>query len=166
MTGIATGSCSALHSGTFLQVFGLKGEYVVDERVWITKGHHPTLMPFALSMKSDKVICVVRNPIDSIISLANIILTMSHAGVVNFDFPTLYPEWWDYWVRNYTIKQANHFDIQMRQTIKENINPIYIVRYEDLCSNLKPELTGMMKFLLDIDDLSGTNIERLIDQIQ
>ena len=49
-TGIATGSCSALHSGTFLQIFGLKGEYVIDERVWITKAHHPILLPKVLSM--------------------------------------------------------------------------------------------------------------------
>lgn len=39
------------------------------------------------------------------------------------------------------------------------------MRYEDLCTNPTEELTGMMKFLLDLDDLSGTNMERRINQI-
>jgi hypothetical protein len=41
--GIATGSSGSLHTGTYLQLNGLKGQYVVDERVWITKSHHPAL---------------------------------------------------------------------------------------------------------------------------
>lgn len=47
-TGIATGSTGSLHTGTFLQVNGLKGQYVADERVWITKAHHPCLQPKVL----------------------------------------------------------------------------------------------------------------------
>lgn len=42
-TGIATGSSGSLNTGTFLQFNGLKGQYVADERVWITKSHHPSL---------------------------------------------------------------------------------------------------------------------------
>ncbi len=60
------------------------------------------------------MICVVRNPIDSIISWANLCLTMSHSGVVKFDVTTQYPEWWDFWVRNYAQKQAKYFEILMR----------------------------------------------------
>jgi len=48
--------------------------------------------------------------------------------------------------------------------VKENKNPIYIVRYEDLISNREAELTGVMKFLLEMDDLSGTNVERRIKE--
>jgi hypothetical protein len=78
--GIATGSSGSLHTGTYLQLNGLKGQYVVDERVWITKSHHPALQPKVLNFESDKVLCVVRNPLDSIISTANLANTMSHSA--------------------------------------------------------------------------------------
>lgn len=39
------------------------------------------------------------------------------------------------------------------------------MRYEDLILNKERELTGLFKFLLDMDDLAGTNIERRIQQV-
>jgi hypothetical protein len=69
-TGIATGSTGSLNTGTLLQYNGLKGQRVCDDRVWITKAHHPTFVPNVLTFQSDKVLCVVRNPLDVIISYA------------------------------------------------------------------------------------------------
>ena len=54
----------------------------------------------------------------------------------------------------------------LKHCTKDGKNPIYIVRYEDLCLNPVEELTGMMKFLLDLDDLTGTNMERRIQQLE
>lgn len=48
--------------------------------------------------------------------------------------------------------------------VRDNKNPIYIVRYEDLMSNREAELIGVMKFLLEMEDLSGTNVERRIKE--
>jgi hypothetical protein len=53
----------------------------------------------------------------------------------------------------------------LRHCNKEGRNPIYIVRYEDLVSNPKPELEGIMKYLLDLDDLTGTNAQRRVDEV-
>lgn len=39
------------------------------------------------------------------------------------------------------------------------------MRYEDLVSNPKPELEGIMKYLLDLDDLTGTNAQRRVDEV-
>jgi len=39
------------------------------------------------------------------------------------------------------------------------------VRFEDLCDENIPELTSMMKFTLEMNDLSGTNMERRINAI-
>lgn len=50
----------------------------------------------------------------------------------------------------------------MNACINEKKNPIHIVRYEDLCDAPMPELTSMMKFCLDLNDLTGTNMERRI----
>jgi len=79
-TGIATGSTGSLNTGTFLKFNGLKGQFVCDERVWITKAHHPSLQPRILNFESDKVLCVVRNPFDSILSFATLCNVMSHAA--------------------------------------------------------------------------------------
>jgi hypothetical protein len=98
-TGIATGSTGSLNTGTYLQFNGLKGQYVMDERVWITKAHHPSLQPGILNFASDKVLCVVRNPLDSIISFATLANTMSHSAEVEYEYHLAYPEWWDWWVR-------------------------------------------------------------------
>jgi hypothetical protein len=48
ITGIATGSDMVMKHGPnlSLQCTGLKGEGVVDERVWITKTHYPMTFPF------------------------------------------------------------------------------------------------------------------------
>ena len=41
ITGIATGSSVSLHTATSLQLMGLLGEGMADDRVWIVKSHHP-----------------------------------------------------------------------------------------------------------------------------
>lgn len=83
-TGIATGSAGSLNTGTFLQFNGLKGQFVADERVWITKAHHPSLQPSTIVFESDKVLCVVRNPLDSIISFSTLCNTMSHSANLEY----------------------------------------------------------------------------------
>jgi hypothetical protein len=54
----------------------------------------------------------------------------------------------------------------VRHCTVEGLNPIYIVRYEDLCLEPAEELEGMMKFLLDLDSLEGTNAARRIEQLK
>jgi hypothetical protein len=46
--------------------------------------------------------------------------------------------------------------------VVEKRNPIYFVRYEDLILNKEVELTELFKFLLEMNSLEGTNIERRI----
>lgn len=48
ITGVTTGATVSLHTSTSLQCMGLKGEAIVDERVWVVKAHHPALMPGVL----------------------------------------------------------------------------------------------------------------------
>ena len=165
VTGISTGATVQLHTSTSLQCMGLKGEQIVDDRTWIIKAHHPSLLPMATKFASDKVICCVRNPLDVILSFASLSNTMSHSANPEFDYATDYPEWWAWWVKTQAITHAKYFEILLRHCTKEGKNPIYICRYEDLVSDSKKELDGIMKFLLDVDDLSGTNCERRIDQL-
>lgn len=144
---------------------GLKGEEIVDDRVWVVKAHHPALMPGVLKFDSNKVICCVRNPLDVFLSFATLSNTMSHTAQPEFNYSTDYPEWWNWWVKEQADNHQKYFDTMLRHCNEQNKNPIYICRYEDLVSNQEAELTGVMKFLLDLDDLSGTNAERQIKQV-
>lgn len=109
--GIATGSTGSLHTGTYLQINGLKGQHICDERVWITKAHHPSAQPGTLTFEADKVLHVVRNPLDVILSFASLCNSFSHSAVLDFDFAAEYPKWWDWWVKHQTDCMASYFDI-------------------------------------------------------
>ena len=42
------------------------------------------------------------------------------------------------------------------------IIPTYFMRYEDLRMNPKPVLEGLFRFLLDVESIKGTVVERRI----
>jgi len=98
ITGTPTGATMSLHTSTSLQIQGLKGEYIADDRVWIVKAHHPGLMPKCLPFVSNKVLCCVRNPLDIFPSYANFANTMTHSVKLPFDVDKAYPVWWDWFV--------------------------------------------------------------------
>ena len=43
--------------------------------------------------------------------------------------------------------------------------PIIFTRFEDLVTNPEPELTNIMKFILNVTDIKGTNAERRIKEV-
>lgn len=88
---------------------------------------------------------------------------MSHSGQPEYSYEKDYPEWWDWWVRHMAVMHAKWFEILLKHCKTEKRCPIYVTRYEDLCSQPKEELTGIYKFLLEVDDLAGTNAERRLD---
>ncbi len=45
------------------------------------------------------------------------------------------------------------------------LNPIHIVRYEDLVNEPKNTYEGIFKYLLEVDSLEGTNAQRRIDEV-
>lgn len=90
---------------------------------------------------------------------------MSHSASPEYDYSTEYPEWWAWWVKTQAATHARYFEVMLRHCNQEGKNPIYICRYEDLVNDSKTELIEIMKFLLDLDDLTGTNCERRINEI-
>jgi len=48
---------------------------------------------------------------------------------------------------------------------KAKKNPTYFLRFEDLIADPAKELTGVFSFLLDLEDLTGTNAERRIQHV-
>ena len=114
MTGITTGATVSLHTATSLQVQGLMGEYIVDDRTWIIKAHHPMYLPGALTFNSDKIVCCVRNPLDVFQSYASLSNTCSHSGTPDYKYHEDYPEWWDWWVTFCAESHARFFETTLR----------------------------------------------------
>jgi hypothetical protein len=107
----------------------------------------------------------VRNPLDVLVSFASLSNTMSHSGQPDYSYDKDYPVWWDWWVKDQAKSFAKYFDVLLKHCNKEGRNPIYITRYEDLVDQPEKELTDIFKFLLDMDDLTGTNAERRVKEI-
>ena len=78
ITGITTGS--EAYSDITLQLIGLIEEgHNADDMVWINKTHYPINAPFLVNrLNINKQIYLMRNPIDVIVSCANMCVTSSH----------------------------------------------------------------------------------------
>lgn len=72
----------------------MKGEDIVDDTVWIIKTHSPYCMPNAPPFKANKVMAIVRNPLDVIISWLNLICMACHNLKAPFVYCKQYPNWW------------------------------------------------------------------------
>jgi hypothetical protein len=90
---------------------------------------------------------------------------MNHSVKPDWDFAKDYPAWWDWWVRHQVDKMKKYFDIVFDHSINnmEANNPIYIVRYEDMVKDSVEPTTGILQFLLEMEDISGTNAERRVN---
>ena len=100
LTGIPTGSDNFLHTDTILQMNGMKGEDLVDDTTWIVKTHSPYIMPFAPQFDANKLIIIVRNPLESNISWLNHIMTGSHSLKVPFKIHEDYPNFWEWFTKD------------------------------------------------------------------
>ena len=144
---------------------GLKGESHCDDSVWIAKSHHPFDIKGAVPMTTNKTFVCIRHPLDAFPSYAALCNTLSHGNKPEYDFSVDYPEWWTNFVKRQAFLMQKFFEILIRHCTQENRQPLYIVRYEDLVSQPKDTLMGLMSFLLEQKDLTGTNIERRIEQV-
>lgn len=79
---------------------GYKGEDIADDSVWVVKSHSPWCMPYAPVFHANKVICVVRNPVDVVISWLTLVSLSNHNEKADFKFNEDYPEFWDWWVHD------------------------------------------------------------------
>lgn len=80
MIGIYTGSdCDKRRNlNKMLFEMGMKGEGLIDDSVVLVKTHYPERVGLGI-FKCSKVILIVRNPMDSMASLFNMIATGTHS---------------------------------------------------------------------------------------
>jgi len=142
----------------------MKGEDIVDDTCWIIKTHSPWIMPEAPKFTCNKMLVVVRNPLDVMISWLNLLCLGNHDSKAPFDFEKEYPEWWDWWVRDCTKHFKNWFKVVMHDAKMRQV-PTLFVRFEDLNNNPEPELRNIMRFLTGLKDLDGTNAERRVKEV-
>jgi hypothetical protein len=57
------------------------------------------------------------------------------------------------------------FDSMLNDLVVDKKNPLHVTRFEDLISQPVTELEQMFKFLLDIEDIEGTNVQRIIRKV-
>lgn len=162
--GIPTGGCISLHTSTSLQIMGLKGEYITDDTTWIVKSHHPYKMPFSLDFNVNKVVIIVRNPLDVIISYACLANTMNHSTKPKFNFHEEYAEWWNDWVRLNAESMKRFFNMIFEE-VRTKKYDVHFCRYEDLVNKKQEELEGIMKFLMEIEDIEGTNCQQRCKEV-
>lgn len=110
----------SLHTSTSLQIQGLKGEYIWDDRVWITKSHHPFIIPNAVLYKSNKTILCVRSPMDVFPSFASLVNTLNHGVKPDYEYEERFPEWWDWWVRFNVKLMKDFWNILLNNLTKES----------------------------------------------
>lgn len=78
LTGIQTGADNTLDVNVFLQMMGMKGEETTDDTVWVVKSHSPWIMPFAPVFHANKLIIIVRNPLETALSWLNLVAMNCH----------------------------------------------------------------------------------------
>lgn len=105
---------------------------------------------------------VVRNPLDTIVSLFHLMCTGNHVSKVPFDCEKEYPKHWDWWVKTVTGKMRSWFKAVTLDTKLRRV-PGLFTRFEDLVTDPKPELENIMRFFCNISKIEGTNAQRKVN---
>ena len=140
-----------------LMLMGLAGEGLVDKRVWIVKTHYPERYG-KTKFYAERIILLVRNPLDSITSLFNMVCTGSHnRSVDDQDFVNFPDLWQEFILQEIGVwKDFHDFWLKSKKAV------IHLIRYEDIVSHPLAALSDLMKFILNVEDLKGTRIEHYI----
>ena len=88
----------------------------------------------------------------------------NHSTKCDYDIEKVYPNYWNEWVEDITDIYGKWFDVYLRDMKKREV-PILFVRFEDLLMDPEPELRNIMRFILGMKDITGTNAERRIQEV-
>ena len=82
VSGIFTGSDEDIGADAALQSLGLIGAETTSDSnlVWVTKTHYPVNHMHHGTFHGQKMIKIVRNPLDCLLSYAHMAATMTHSG--------------------------------------------------------------------------------------
>lgn len=158
--GLVTGSDCDIEKklNKELLTMGLQGEGLVDKRVLVVKTHYPERYG-KTKFYSEKCILEVRNPLDAVTSLFNMVCTGSHNKSIHHGDYAKFMEQWDEFVRQEITVWKDFHDFWLAAKV-----PVHIIRYEDILGNPKQAMMQLMRFILNEPaSLEGTIIERYVD---
>jgi hypothetical protein len=104
LTGVCTGSNFPNNFTLNLALLaqGLKGEQIIDNRVWLVKTHFPYVYPYTPTVSGSKAVVLVRNPLDMITSLFQFAMTLTHNRNIANDWIVEFADEWDWSIKQYT----------------------------------------------------------------
>lgn len=157
--GLVTGSDCDITKKLNLELMemGLAGEGLVDKRVWVVKTHYPERYG-KTKFGAERVILLVRCPLDCMTSLFNMVCTGSHdLSIADSDFAK-FPSYWTEFIEQEINVWKDFHEFWLNAKI-----PVHVIRYEDIVLNPAYALRHLMQFILCQDDITGTRIEKYIE---
>lgn len=157
--GLVTGSDCDITKKLNLELMdmGLAGEGLVDKRVWIVKTHYPERYG-KTKFGAERVILLVRNPIDCMTSLFHMVCSGSHdLSIADEDF-SKFPKHWSEFIEQEIAVWKDFHNFWINASI-----PVHIIRYEDIVLRPKYAMANLMQFILNVDSIAGTKIEKFIE---
>ena len=143
-----------------LQQLGALGEEHSgdDGSCWITKTHFP-MESFEIKFHANKMIVIARNPIDVVPSMMQLVNMLSHSLKQKESFKDDLPEFWNAAVPLAVgnMKKNQKLLLKITETI-----PTYFIRFEDIRTDAVPVMLECMKFILDVDSIEGTIVEKRV----
>jgi hypothetical protein len=109
----------------------MAGSYIVDDSVMVVETHHPWCVQYAPEFSVNKLIVMVRNPLDLIMNWLNEICLQDPEDDAAFDYDKEYPKWWNTWSRQTAFKIADWYGAVMADAKLRKV-PLLWVRWEDL----------------------------------
>lgn len=108
------------------------GEGETGAKTWVVKTHYPE-RPEKVEIKAQKVILLVRNPMDAIISLFHMNATTTHNHSISLKDLVMHKEIFERFYEK-EIEIWNEFHRFWMN--RDHEVPLYIVRYEDLLTSI------------------------------
>ena len=146
-----------------LKTMGLSGEGCLNNTVWVVKTHYPERIG-RVTFFANKCIVVVRNPLDSIFSLFNMVGTISHNESLSQEVlqkACEETELWTDFIRQETTVWEDFHDYWVERSREI---PVHFIKYESLLLEPETALTDLFKFLLDKESLEGLTIAERISK--
>ena len=162
-TGIYSGSDQTIDYTLHLAFYSrLAGENTAppEDLCWVTKTHWPHQFFGAEKFGAQRCFSIVRNPIDSLVSYSYLYCTTAHTKVPKVPLNELDSDWWRRFIK--ATSTAQNESIRSMRSQVQPVIPIYFVRYEDLVLNPEPVLRELFAFLLAVETIEGTVIEKRI----
>ena len=139
-----------------LMLMGLAGEGLVDKRVWVVKSHYPERYG-KTKFYAERAILLVRDPLDCMTSLYNMVCTGSHNRSIHDNDFQKYPQLWSEFIQQDITVWKDFHDFWVNAKI-----PVHIIRYEDIVSSPEPTLKSLLEFILNTKDISGTKVHHFL----